>query len=146
VFAKDWLNHPNRVLKQIVKRIHHDAEQLVNEEEVIVPKAVVENHSEESIPLPAEDSTSSEVSATPKRTLVQGGAQYDHLNFERVTFTDQTSNKFWEAAVDGVKLVVRFGRIGTKGQIQLKTFNTEADAIREKEKLVREKVGKGYRK
>jgi len=54
------------------------------------------------------------------------------------------SNKFWEAALDGARLIIRFGRVGTKGQVQVKTFKDEEEAGKEKGKMVREKLGKGY--
>jgi predicted DNA-binding WGR domain protein len=39
---------------------------------------------------------------------------------------------------------VRFGRLGTAGQSQTKTFADEAKAKRETESLIAEKVKKGY--
>ncbi|MDX2092170.1 MAG: WGR domain-containing protein [Kofleriaceae bacterium] len=55
-----------------------------------------------------------------------------------------TSNKFWEAAVDGKVLRVSFGRIGTKGTTQEKSFAKPALARAELDKLIREKLKKGY--
>jgi predicted DNA-binding WGR domain protein len=40
---------------------------------------------------------------------------------------------------------VRFGRIGTQGQTQVKAFPDEAAAAKHVAKLIGEKVGKGYR-
>jgi len=39
---------------------------------------------------------------------------------------------------------VRFGRLGTAGQSQTKTFADEAKATREAESLIAAKVKKGY--
>jgi predicted DNA-binding WGR domain protein len=39
---------------------------------------------------------------------------------------------------------VQFGRVGTKGQTQTKTFATPEAAAREREKLIRSKLAKGY--
>ena len=69
---------------------------------------------------------------------------YDHLPFQRLHLKDEASDKFWEAATDGNKLVVRWGRMGSKGQIQLKTFPDGEAARKEMEKLIKEKQGKGY--
>ena len=55
------------------------------------------------------------------------------------------SSKFWHVRLDGAELVVSFGRLGTQGQVKRKTFPTEARARAEAERLVREKLGKGYR-
>lgn len=41
-------------------------------------------------------------------------------------------------------MTVRYGRIGTAGQTQTKTFSDEARATREVQKLIAEKVKKGY--
>jgi predicted DNA-binding WGR domain protein len=57
---------------------------------------------------------------------------------------DDKSSKFWEVAVDGKEVTVRFGRIGAKGQTQVKTFDTPAVAKARAEKLIREKTAKGY--
>lgn len=62
--------------------------------------------------------------------------------FEQI---EGTSSKFWEVDVDGKSLTVRFGRIGTNGQTQTKAFATDAKASAERDKLVKEKLGKGYK-
>ncbi len=67
-------------------------------------------------------------------------------DFYRLINTENGSNKFWEAAVQENKLIVRYGRTGTKGQVQVKTFDHNIKAIAEKEKLYKEKLGKGYQK
>jgi predicted DNA-binding WGR domain protein len=55
-----------------------------------------------------------------------------------------SSRKFWEISLSGNSFTVRFGRIGTAGQSQTKTFADEARAKREAENLVAEKLKKGY--
>jgi predicted DNA-binding WGR domain protein len=59
-------------------------------------------------------------------------------------FVGGDSGKFWE--IDRVvhTLTVRFGRIGTSGQTQQKICADEAGAIAAAQRLVREKLGKGY--
>ncbi|HEY0656576.1 MAG TPA: AAA domain-containing protein, partial [Chryseosolibacter sp.] len=129
VFSKDWLENPKKVLATIIKKITQEPEAVVVEvsEPLVEPQESVEQKQEE-VAKPAE---------AAKAT--------DQLVFERLEFKDATSNKFWEAAVDGQKLVVRFGRIGTKGQTQLKSFASQEVAQKEKEKMVREKIAKGYK-
>src|SRR3954468_1166094 len=56
-----------------------------------------------------------------------------------------TSRKFWQAEVDGKKLTVRWGRIGTDGQSKTKAFASPAAASKEHASLVAEKTKKGYR-
>ena len=62
----------------------------------------------------------------------------------RFEFVEGSSSKFWEVDVAGDVLTVRYGRIGTQGQTQTKTFASAAKAQAEHDKLVREKTGKGY--
>jgi len=50
----------------------------------------------------------------------------------------------WEVERDGAEVRVRFGRLGTNGQTQTKDLGTEAAAAAHVEKLVAEKVKKGY--
>jgi predicted DNA-binding WGR domain protein len=60
------------------------------------------------------------------------------------TSMEDGSNKFWEVAVQGAELTVRFGRVGTKGQTQTKAFASADAALREQDKLIRSKQAKGY--
>ncbi len=60
-------------------------------------------------------------------------------------FIGGKSAKFWEAGIRGNQVTVRFGRIGTAGQTQVKTFADAAAAERHIEKLVAQKAKKGYR-
>ncbi|MCE9581721.1 MAG: WGR domain-containing protein [Planctomycetes bacterium] len=55
-----------------------------------------------------------------------------------------TSSRFWEIEVIGSGFTVRYGRIGTKGQEQKKSAGSAEGARVEAERLVAEKVGKGY--
>lgn len=63
---------------------------------------------------------------------------------ERYEFSEGKSSKFWEAKVTGDTLTVRFGRLGTDGQTKEKRFPSADAAEKEKTKLVKEKLGKGY--
>ena len=58
-------------------------------------------------------------------------------------FVGGNSRKFWEITVAGSDVTVRFGRIGTDGQSQTKSFDDEA-AARHAEKLIAAKTKKGY--
>lgn len=69
---------------------------------------------------------------------------YNNLEYKRFTFSEGISNKFWEVATDGPKMIIRFGRIGTNGQTQIKTFATPEEAETEKQKMIQEKLNKGY--
>jgi DNA ligase-1 len=62
----------------------------------------------------------------------------------RFEFSEGTSNKFWEISVQGTEVTVRFGRIGSQGQTNTKSFVDEGAATKHAEKLIGEKIGKGY--
>ena len=62
----------------------------------------------------------------------------------RFEFVGGSSAKFWEISVDGTDVAVRFGRIGTGGQQQTKSFADAAKARQHADKLIAEKTGKGY--
>ncbi len=59
---------------------------------------------------------------------------------------DSTHNhhKFWEVVLDGTVVNVYFGRIGTKGQCQVKTFPAAGMACAHVSRLIHEKEIKGY--
>ena len=59
-------------------------------------------------------------------------------------FIGGNSAKFWEIGVSGNTVTVRFGRIGTDGQTQVKPFPDADAATRHAEKLIAAKIGKGY--
>jgi DNA ligase 1 len=59
-------------------------------------------------------------------------------------FSDGKSEKFWEIGRDGCDVTVRYGRIGTTGQIQVKTFASEEAAQKQQDKLIEQKTAKGY--
>ena len=137
VFAKDWLQQPEKIMEQIVRRIKElPVIEVVSDEEIILETAAATN---EKIAEPTEVNTDTE-----STTQVLPG--FENLVFERVVFTDAGSNKFWEAAVQETKLIVRYGRVGTKGQVQIKTFDDNNKAVIEQQKLYKEKLGKGYQK
>jgi predicted DNA-binding WGR domain protein/DNA polymerase III delta prime subunit len=136
VFAKDWLHQPDKVIEQILKRIQQE------------PGLEIENHTDELLP-ETDTNTGSTQPALPATPILpenpETATPYDHLQFQRLVYNEGNSNKFWEAAIDGNKLIVRSGRVGTKGQVQVKTFAKETTAQLEKDKLVNDKITKGYK-
>ncbi|HEV7782491.1 MAG TPA: AAA domain-containing protein [Chitinophagaceae bacterium] len=136
VFAKDWLQQPEKVIQQIIQKIKE--------------KETVEKPGEEITPGVEAEATANDEQPESPATFESGSTAalpgFGDVVFERFIFTDGVSNKFWEAGVQENKLVVRFGRVGTKGQVQLKTFADNERAMKEKDKMIREKTGKGYSK
>lgn len=62
----------------------------------------------------------------------------------RFEFVEGNSAKFWEVTVKGKDTLVRFGRIGTTGQSSTKSFKDEAAASAFVDKMIGEKLEKGY--
>jgi predicted DNA-binding WGR domain protein len=62
----------------------------------------------------------------------------------RFEFNDGKSSKFWEIELAVAQFTVRYGKIGTAGQTQVKEFADGAAAVKAVDKLIAEKTGKGY--
>ena len=75
---------------------------------------------------------------TPDSTV----SHYDHLDFHR--FIHPENKTFWEAATDGNKLIVRWGRRGARVQIRLRSFPDELSAQKELAGQEEEQKVKGF--
>ena len=145
VLTKDWYHNPDDVLNRIEKLLQGapiENEKLEPEDEIEPAAPVIQPKPGPSAASPAPESAISAAktkkSAGPAApAAVSGSARH----FE---FTSGSSNKFWEVSVSGNSFTVRFGRIGTAGQSQTKTFADETKANREAEALIAEKTKKGY--
>ena len=60
-------------------------------------------------------------------------------------FKDKDSNKFWEITVNGKKVSIHYGKIGTSGQNTVKELANPVEASAHAEKVIGEKTKKGYR-
>jgi predicted DNA-binding WGR domain protein len=65
---------------------------------------------------------------------------------ERLTYSDGSSNKFWEVHVEGAGVRVTYGKLGTNGQSRAKTHASAAAARADAAKQVAEKLKKGYQR
>lgn len=59
--------------------------------------------------------------------------------------TEGDSSKFWRVRVEGSIQSVCYGRIGTDGHELIKTFDSPVAVTKATDKLIAEKLGKGYR-
>jgi predicted DNA-binding WGR domain protein len=59
-------------------------------------------------------------------------------------FIAGNSAKFWQVTVQGCACTVCFGKLGTQGQSQTKTFADTLTAQRHAETLITQKLRKGY--
>ena len=62
----------------------------------------------------------------------------------RYELSEGTSHKFWEIELSGASFTTTYGRIGTAGQTTQKQFASAAEARRAHDKLIAEKLAKGY--
>ncbi len=58
-------------------------------------------------------------------------------------YQDEKSHKFWAVEQQGNELHISWGKVGTKGQSQIKSFSDAAAAAKAELKLIAEKVKKG---
>ncbi len=61
-----------------------------------------------------------------------------------LVYMDAKSSKFWNIEVSGNTHTVKYGRIGADGQSLTKTFADAVAAQKDADKLLNEKLGKGY--
>ena len=59
-------------------------------------------------------------------------------------YQDDKSHKFWNIEVSGSELSVNFGKAGTAGQTQTKSYTSDDECQKAADKLVAEKTKKGY--
>ena len=56
----------------------------------------------------------------------------------------ERAEKYWEVSQVGKKVTIRFGKIGSDGQLIVKDFETKEEAEAHMAKLIKEKTKKGY--
>lgn len=99
---------------------------------------------EEAAQSAAEAAPPSKAKSASKPTSAKSASKSTDGATRHFEFVEGGSAKFWEITTSGNDVAVRFGRIGTQGQMQTKTFADEATAVRHAEKLIDEKTQKGY--
>lgn len=57
---------------------------------------------------------------------------------------DKLSNKFWNIEINGKIQKISYGKIDTKGREGIKEFASEAECVEETNKLISQKLKKGY--
>ena len=130
--GKDWIQDAEAVLARIEASLSGEAMQ----EEEILDEQLLDDVSEmhvQPIPIPQ-----------PGTEAVGRSAAAEPVLARRLRFEQGSSKKFWHASLSALELTVTYGRIGTNGQSNLKVFETRERAQREMDKLVEEKLRKGY--
>jgi len=131
VLTKDWQVDRAGVLNRLERFLRGEA--LEVEETVELPAA------------PTRSVGSADVSVEAKSEPAKADGPPVTKGVRKFEFVEGGSSKFWEIAVDGPRTTVRFGRIGTAGQSLTKEFGSPPDASRDAERLIREKLAKGYK-
>lgn len=128
----DWIKNPDAVIARI-EAIMVDGEDRVLDVEISVPgsPAIEPPHTAPAFREAPVD--------TPPATSGKDAEFTRSLSYEQ-----GSSRKFWRANVKGCELSVSYGRIGTNGQTMIKHFESTERARREMDKLVAEKLRKGY--
>ena len=104
--------------------------------------------SADSAPAPAKPPR---ISKTPAKTATIAGGETNQTTPQETNcmarhfqFVEGNSCKFWEVSVADKDVTVRFGRVGSQGQTQTKSLPDSAAASKHAEKLIAEKLKKGY--
>jgi predicted DNA-binding WGR domain protein/DNA polymerase III delta prime subunit len=156
--SHDWIKSPERVIQLIEKA-------LTDYEELMVEHGLAKLQSHQVAPTEALKEEAAPVDTT-QETVKTGPNDLDALEavsqnevvdiaedaktdtslilMRRFIFKQGTSDKFWQIAVNGLELIVEYGRVGTKGQRLTKTFESDARVNSELAKLINEKTKKGY--
>jgi predicted DNA-binding WGR domain protein len=126
--GKDWLDDADGVLRRIEDMLGSGQDRALDVE--IAAPAIVQHVEPPAAP---QDAT------PPPPAAPEVAGHTRALRFEQ-----GTSRKFWRASVHGAELRVTYGRIGSAGQNNNKQFDNAERALRELNKLVDEKLRKGY--
>ncbi len=151
VLTKDWYHTPDDVLARLEKLLRGESPEpdpaAEPEEEAPFTPANAEIKQPES-PAPATAATPeipepTAAASAPSTTTTPAKPQTPAItrSFE---FIGGGSRKFWEISIADNSLTVRFGRIGTAGQTQTRSYADAAKARREADTLIAEKLKKGY--
>jgi predicted DNA-binding WGR domain protein len=146
VLSRDWYHEPQTVLDRIERAMHEPAamqEPALRHE----PAAMAEPAGEVSFELPVEANVALAAPAAEPGTLaaaVSGVGPSSISSMRRFECIEGSSRKFWQIGRQASEVTVTFGRIGTQGQSQLKQFANEQRAQLEVNKLVAEKLKRGY--
>src|SRR5262249_16885883 len=80
----------------------------------------------------------------PIEGVLRGPSCKVRATMPRYEYSEGSSSKFWEINLSGKSFTTTYGKIGATGQTTIKTFSSEAEAKKEHDKLIAEKVKKGY--
>jgi superfamily I DNA and/or RNA helicase/predicted DNA-binding WGR domain protein len=137
ILAKDWWHEPYSVIERIERTLRHE---IPAPSETCEPEPDAPGTKPSAAAISGPDPAPATAAVSPTADTPAPAPSPT----KRYEFIEAASKKFWEICQSGCAMTVRYGRIGTTGQTQTKTFPDEARATREVQKLTAEKLAKGY--
>jgi predicted DNA-binding WGR domain protein len=150
VLTKDWYHSPDDVLARLQKILDGKNEDPsvddLSDEEIpaTMPVASGVEPAGPTAPASSIDGRRSDDEHVASARVIPEGVAPSGNSARRFEVVSGSSRKFWEITFSGCSFTVRFGRIGTTGQIQTKRFSDEAKAKQAAEDLIAQKLKKGY--
>ncbi len=145
VYSKDWFEKPELVLQRIKYHLDGRSE---GENVDITDLIALDASDQSSISVIEPELEIAENVEPSDETLEETRVEKPELripeHFQRFEFSEGSSNKFWQIAVEGTLVMVEYGRIGNKAQSSIKTFDTGEQANKEMNSMIVKKVAKGY--
>jgi predicted DNA-binding WGR domain protein len=150
VLTKDWYHNPDDVLERLEKLLKGMAIVDDSEAEDEEPVEATRSSAQETVPTPTTQTplqnvvAAAKAPAPPEKPAAAPVPASTGASTRRFEFVSGASCKFWEISTSNNSFTVRFGRLGTTGQSQTKSFANDASARREVESLITQKLNKGY--
>jgi predicted DNA-binding WGR domain protein/very-short-patch-repair endonuclease len=130
--GKDWLDNADAVLGRIEAMLDDGDDPALDVE--LPSFGMAQGRQPTQLSAPADNGGAD---ATVAATIASETVR--ELRFEQ-----GNSRKFWRASLRDNELSISYGRIGSSGQTVMKQFDSPERALREMDKLVGEKLRKGY--
>ena len=144
VLARDWHHDRDAVLETIERALREPQSDQAAEDD---PESALLEAANAAPPVEPEVASSTDSTSLEESSVTPGPPpppEAADLPWRRLEFVEGTSRKFWQIRSEGTDVIIAFGRIGTTGQSQRKPFVDGERAQAEIEKLVAEKLRKGY--
>lgn len=132
VYAKDWLENSNKVLKLITNKIEGKTETDDTEMETT-------SNTEDLL------NQRIELNTAKQNNLVENFNSPINTSTVRLLLEENNTNKFWQITQNKNSLIIEFGKVNTNGQKIIKPFDTELVATKEMKRLIEQKKKKGFK-
>ncbi len=139
-----WQRARSATIDRIEREIKHDSWATAESDPymgVVLPTSITPSQAPATAPSTSEEAPDEQSQDMPDSEDANGAKKEKLTEFR---FVQGASNKFWKVGIVDADLIVEFGRVGTKGQRVVKTFEDADRAKREAIKLTLEKTRKGY--